>query len=96
MLSFDWKQKKGALEGRGEIWVVWGAAQWGRCFSAGLVFYNRGGAGANGLMMETIPLIQAHKRIFCPTRSQAGERKAHKAKGRGEESNEMRSAQSLP
>lgn len=75
--------------------MVWGTAQWGRCSLAGLVFYNRGGAGVNGLMMETIPLIQAYKRIFCSTRSRTEKRKAHKEKGWGENSNKMRQAKTL-
>lgn len=65
--------------------MVWGSAQWGRCSSAGLVFYNRGGAGVNGLMVETIPLIQAYKRIFCSTRSRTEKRKATKKRGGGGE-----------
>ena len=66
MLSFDWEQKRGLCEGRGEIWVVWGATQWGRCSLARLVFYNRGGAGVTGLMMETVSLIQATNASSVP------------------------------
>jgi hypothetical protein len=39
----------------------------GPLFLVGLVFYNRGGASVNGLMMATIPQIQAYKHIFYPT-----------------------------
>lgn len=66
-LPFDGEQKE-VCAGRGESWVA-GDPHNGALFPAGPVFYNRGGAGVNGLMMETIPLIQAYRRIFCSTRS---------------------------
>ena len=49
------------------------------------VFYNRGGAGVTGLMMETVPPspIQAYKRIFCSTRSWTEKRKVTKKRGGG-------------
>lgn len=65
MLSFDWKQKRGPCKDGGEIWVVWaphnGAAVPGRA-----CVLQQGGACVNGLMAETIPLIQATNASSIP------------------------------
>lgn len=65
MLSFDWKQKRGPA--KTEVKSGWyGPCTMGPLFLAGLVFYNRGGASVNGLMAETIPLIQATNASSIP------------------------------
>lgn len=58
---------------------------YGALHNRAAVFYNRGGAGVTGLMMETVPPspIQAYKRIFCSTRRRTEKRKATKKKGGG-------------
>lgn len=62
------------------------------------VFYNRGGAGVTGLMMETVPPspIQAYKRIFCSTRSWTEKRKVTKKRGWGRNSNKTGEAEKSP
>jgi hypothetical protein len=65
MLSFDWKQKGGPA--KTEVKSGWyGHRTMAPLFLALLVFYNRGGAGANGPMVETIPLIQATNASSIP------------------------------
>ena len=60
---------------------------YGALHNGAAVFYNRGGAGVTGLMMETVspppPPIQACKRIFCSTRTRTEKRKATKKRGGG-------------
>lgn len=81
MLSFDGKQKRGLSESRGEIWVVWGTAQWGRC----VLQQGRGGRdwSDDGNSLHPPPPIQACKRIFCSTRTRTEKRKATKKRGGG-------------
>lgn len=64
-------KKGGAL--KAEVKSGWYGAPstMGPLFPARLVFYNRGGGWArgvvNGLMMQTVSQIQDHRRIFCCT-----------------------------
>ena len=94
MLSFDGKQKRGLSESRGEIWVVWGTAQWGRC----VLQQGRGGRdwSDDGNSLHPPPTnsgLQTHLLFYTdPDRKE----KSYKEKGRGWNSNKTREAEKSP
>lgn len=70
---------------------------YGALHNGAAVFYNRGGAGVTGLMMETVPPpnsgLQTHLLFYTdPDRKE----KSYKEKGRGRNSNKTREAEKSP